>query len=135
MKTHFSPSYFVENVRFPTFSCIFRFSTHPERVASTVPDGTRRGARTELELKNTKFVDKRTKKYYPDIMDRTEFIWRVKRYARKTGQRCRYDPRHGKGSHGRLHLGNRFTTVPRKEIGKGLLAAMLKDLDIDKEEF
>ena len=68
-------------------------------------------------------------------MDGTEFIWRVKRYARKTGQKCRYDPRRGKGSHGRLHLGSRFTTVPRKEIGKGLLAAMLKDLDIDKEEF
>ena len=47
----------------------------------------------------------------------------------------RSDPRHGKGSHGRLHLGKRMTTVPRKEIGKGLLAAMLKDLNIDKENF
>ena len=29
----------------------------------------------------------------------------------------------------------RITTVPRKELGKGLLAAMLKDLEIDKEDF
>lgn len=35
----------------------------------------------------------------------------------------------------RLHIGNRFTTVPRKEIGPGLLAAMLNDLNIDKKEF
>ncbi|MYN64733.1 MAG: type II toxin-antitoxin system HicA family toxin [Acidobacteria bacterium] len=41
----------------------------------------------------------------------------------------------GKGSHGRLHVDGRFTTVPRKEIGKGLLAAMLRDLDMDKEAF
>ena len=29
----------------------------------------------------------------------------------------------------------RITTVPRKELGKGLLAAMLKDLEINKEDF
>ena len=68
-------------------------------------------------------------------MDGKEFIRRAKRYARKKGKKCHYDPRLGKGSHGRLHLGARLTTVPRKEIGKGLLAAMLKDLQIDKEEF
>ena len=64
-----------------------------------------------------------------------EFIRRSKRYARKMGLKYLYDPRHGKGSHGRIHLGRRITTVPRKEIGKGLLAAMLKDLNIDKEDF
>ena len=68
-------------------------------------------------------------------MDGTEFIRRAKRYARKRGLKYLYDPRHGKGSHGRLHLGKCITTVPRKEIGKGLLAAMLKDLNIDKEKF
>ena len=46
-----------------------------------------------------------------------------------------FDPGVGKGSHGRLHVGGRFTTVPRKELGKGLLAAMLKDLGIDGEAF
>ena len=43
----------------------------------------------------------------------------------------RFDPSVGKGSHGRLHIGGRFTTVPRK----GLLAAMLKDLGMDGEVF
>ena len=68
-------------------------------------------------------------------MDGKEFTRRARRYARKNRLKCHYDPRHGKGSHGRFHLGDRLTTVPRKEIGKGLLAAMLKDLQIDKEEF
>ena len=68
-------------------------------------------------------------------MNGTEFIKRAKRFARKSGRSWRFDPSVGKGSHGRLHVGGRFTTVPRKEIGKGLLAAMLKDLDIDKEAF
>ena len=68
-------------------------------------------------------------------MDGREFIRRARRYARKKGQKCHFDPRLGKGSYCRLHLGDCLTTVPRKEIGKGLLAAMLKDLQIDKEEF
>ncbi len=68
-------------------------------------------------------------------MSGTEFVRRAKRYARKLGLPFRFDPGAGKGSHGRLHVGGRFTTVPRKELGKGLLAAMLKDLGIDGEAF
>ena len=68
-------------------------------------------------------------------MNGAEFVRRAKRYARKSGLSCHFNPSLGKGSHGRLHLGGRITTVPRKELGKGLLAAMLKDLEIDKEEF
>ena len=68
-------------------------------------------------------------------MSGAEFIRRAKRYARKFGLSFRFDASVGKGSHGRLHVGGRFTTVPQKEIGKGLLAAMLKDLDMDKETF
>ena len=68
-------------------------------------------------------------------MSGTEFVSRAKRYARKFGLPFRVDPSVGKGSHGRLHIGGRFTTVPRKELGKGLLAAMLKDLGMDREVF
>lgn len=68
-------------------------------------------------------------------MNGAEFVRRAKRYARKSGLSCHFNPSLGKGSHGRLHLGGRITTVVRKELGKGLLAAMLKDLEIDKEEF
>ena len=72
---------------------------------------------------------------YSIVMNGTEFIRRVRRYARRFGLSWRFDPAVGKGSHGRLHVGGRFTMVPRKEIGKGLLAAMLRDLGVDKERF
>lgn len=68
-------------------------------------------------------------------MNGIEFVRRARRYAKRSGLSCHFDPSVGKGSHGRLHLGGRITTVPRKELGKGLLAAMLKDLEIDKEDF
>ena len=43
----------------------------------------------------------------------------------------------GPGSHGTLYAGGRKTTVKdrKKEIGKGLLAKMLGDLGIEKEDF
>ena len=46
-------------------------------------------------------------------MTSREFIKRAKDYARKTGHAFRFDPTHGKGSHGRLYVGSRFTTVRR----------------------
>ena len=68
-------------------------------------------------------------------MTSREFVGRAKDYARKTGQGFRFDPTHGKGSHGRVYVGSRFTTVQRGELGKGVLAAMLRQLDIDRREF
>lgn len=70
-------------------------------------------------------------------MDRREFIHRIKRFGKERGIEVRYDPRPGKGSHGRLWYGNKFVTVkdPRKEIGKGLLAAMLRQPGISPDEF
>ncbi len=43
----------------------------------------------------------------------------------------------GGGPHGALNAGDRRTTVKdrKKEIGKGLLARMLADLGIDRDEF
>jgi mRNA interferase HicA len=64
-----------------------------------------------------------------------EFIRRAKRYARKTGRSCRFEAGHGKGSHGRLYVGETFTTVKRSEISRNLLAGMLKQLSIRKEDF
>ena len=46
-----------------------------------------------------------------------------------------FDPARGKGSHGRLYIGARFTTVQRGELSKGMLAAMLRQLRIDQREF
>ena len=68
-------------------------------------------------------------------MNGREFIRRARRYARRTGQSVRFVPGHGKGSHGRLWVGERFTWVPKSELGPGLLRAMLNQLQIAKEEF
>ena len=68
-------------------------------------------------------------------MNGREFVRRARSYARKTGQGFHFDPAHGKGSHGRLYIGARFTTVQRGELSKGMLAAMLRQLDIDRREF
>ena len=68
-------------------------------------------------------------------MNGTEFIRRARRYAKKTGQDCRFEPTHGKGSHGRFYVGGNFTTVKRGELSRGLLHGMLKQLKIAKEDF
>ena len=68
-------------------------------------------------------------------MNGREFIRRTRRYARRTGQSFRFFPEHGKGSHGRVHVGGHFTTVPYHEIGRGLYISMLKDLRINRREF
>jgi len=61
-----------------------------------------------------------------------EFVRCIKRLGKAQGVPVRFEARIGKGSHGRLYYGNRFTTVKdrKKEIGKGLLRAMLTQLDL-----
>ena len=65
-----------------------------------------------------------------------EFVRRVRRLGGERGVAVRFESRAGKGSHGRLHYGERFTTVKdrRKEIGAGLLAAMLRQLGLRPED-
>ena len=64
-----------------------------------------------------------------------EFVKRVRRLGQQTGMDVHYEPR-GKGSHGRLYYGERFTTLKdrKKEIGKGLLRAMCAQLGIDPDQ-
>ena len=47
-----------------------------------------------------------------------------------------FDRGHGKGSHGRLYYGERFTTLKdrKKEIGPGLLNAMLAQLGLRRAD-
>lgn len=68
-------------------------------------------------------------------MNGREFVRRAQRYARRTGREFILDPERGKGSHALLYIGRRRTIVPHQEISAGLLAAMLKDLDIDRRNF
>ena len=68
-------------------------------------------------------------------MNGHDFERRVKRLGRRTGKTVRFEP-HGKGSHGRLYYGDRFTTLKdrKKELGKGLLKAMCIQLGIHPDE-
>ena len=70
-------------------------------------------------------------------MKATEFIRRARRYCKQKGVGFEYDPRRGKGSHGRVYVGSYLTTIKsgNKTIGSGLLRKMLRDLHIDPKEF
>ena len=61
-----------------------------------------------------------------------EFIRKVQKAGRQRGLSVRFIASRGKGSHGTLYFGAAFTTVKdrKKEIGPGLLKAMLKDLGL-----
>ncbi len=67
-------------------------------------------------------------------MNGHEFIERIRKAGRKNAIEVRYEKRHGKGSHGTLYYGTRKTILKdrRKEIGPGLLGAMLKQLALTK---
>ncbi len=69
-------------------------------------------------------------------MDGAEFIRRIAQLGKERGVTVRFEARHGKGSHGRLYYSDRFTTVKdrRKEIGKGLLHAMLRQLGLTLDD-
>ena len=70
-------------------------------------------------------------------MNGRQFIARVRKWARSRNLEVRFVASEGAGSHGTLYAGERRTTVKdrKKEFGKGLLAKMLIDLGIDKDDF
>ncbi len=65
-----------------------------------------------------------------------EFERRVLKLARLRKVNCTFVADKGKGSHGRLYFGEEFTTLKdrNKEIGRGLLAKMCRDLNIDPHD-
>jgi mRNA interferase HicA len=69
-------------------------------------------------------------------MNGAEFVKRIKAAAKRKGLTCTLDSSRGKGSHATLYLDDRFTIVKdrKKEIGPGLLASMLADLGLTKED-
>ena len=69
-------------------------------------------------------------------MTRHELERKIRGLGRRRGVAVSFDRGHGKGSHGRLYYGDRFTTLKdrKKEIGPGLLNAMLQQLGLTKEE-
>jgi mRNA interferase HicA len=65
-----------------------------------------------------------------------EFERRIRRLGRRRDVAVSFDSGPGKGSHGRLYYGNRFTTLKdrRKEIGPSLLTAMLHQLGLTRRD-
>ena len=69
-------------------------------------------------------------------MTGNEFIRKVRKLGRRNGMEVVFVARRGKGSHGTLYYGNRFTIVrnPKDELKKGTLHAMLVQLDLRLED-
>ena len=69
-------------------------------------------------------------------MNGNELIKKLHRYAKGNGLDIRFIPGQGKGSHGRIYLGTKFSTIKdrKKEIHAGLLSAMLKQLGLTKHD-
>ena len=63
-------------------------------------------------------------------------IREMQKLAEEKHLTCFFVANKGKGSHGRLYLGSEFTTLKdrKKELGKGLLGKMCRDLKIRAEE-
>jgi len=69
-------------------------------------------------------------------MTGNEFIRKVKKLGRARGVAVQFVARRGKGSHGTLFYGSRFTIVrnPKDELKTGTFHAMLAQLGLSSEE-
>jgi mRNA interferase HicA len=69
-------------------------------------------------------------------MTGNELLRRLRRLARQRRLTFLYEGRPGKGGHGRIYMGDRFTTIPAltHEIAPGLLSKILRDLDLSRRD-
>ncbi len=72
--------------------------------------------------------------YY--LMNVDDFIKAIRKLGKAEGVEVRLEKRYGKGSHATLYYGDKKTTVKdrKKEVGPGLLNAMLKQLGLTKKD-
>ena len=82
-------------------------------------------------------LDNRTKMYDTVLMNGNEFIKRLRKIAKAGKMNMKIIKGQGKGSHFTLYLDSKKTTIKdrKKEIGPGLLNAMLDQLGINKKDF
>ena len=66
------------------------------------------------------------------VMKRDAFLRDLKHYCRVNGLVFAWDARRGKGGHGRLTVGDRFTTV-QTELTEGRVESILKQLGLPKD--
>jgi predicted RNA binding protein YcfA (HicA-like mRNA interferase family) len=69
-------------------------------------------------------------------MTGAKFLRAIRRLARTRGPAVRFEAGRGKGSHGRLYRGERFTTLKDRtqEIGPGLLRALLRQIGLGPDD-
>ncbi len=66
----------------------------------------------------------------------SEFVRRVRKVGKRRGVTVEFQPERGKGSHGLLYFGARFTVVRnlKDELKTGTLHAMLKQLGLSRQD-
>ena len=69
-------------------------------------------------------------------MTGNELLRGLRRLARRRRLTFLYEGRPGKGGHGRVYIGDRFTTIPAltHEITPGLLTKILRDLGLTRRD-
>jgi mRNA interferase HicA len=69
-------------------------------------------------------------------MKGSEFLHKLRHYARVRGVLCRFVPERGKGSHGTIYLGDRRAVIRnlKDELKSGTLYAMMKQLGIKESD-
>ena len=67
------------------------------------------------------------------IMNRAQFIRELRAYAKANKLTFDWNDRHGKGSHGRVTVGGKFTAVPGGELKKHTMEGILKQLGLPKD--
>jgi mRNA interferase HicA len=108
----------------------------PPGMKPMIPPRVPRPPETPKPNAGEKAVDARTELSETGIVKGGEFERRVRKLARSRKLTCQFVADKGKGSHGRLYLGDGFTTLKdrKKEIGRDLLAKMCADLKIDPHD-
>lgn len=65
-------------------------------------------------------------------MNRDAFIRELRKYCRKNSLAFSWNARHGKGGHGRVTVGEKFTTV-QTDLTPGRIESILKQLGLPKD--
>jgi hypothetical protein len=67
-------------------------------------------------------------------VNRNQFLRALRNYCKAQGlPKPAFDATHGKGGHGEVSIGDRFTTIPSGELKKGTKEGILKQLGLPKD--
>ena len=66
-------------------------------------------------------------------MTRSDFLRRLRRFCRKTGRSMSVDYTMGKGSHARLTIDGKTTTIKAGDLSPAYVALLLKQLSVPRD--